>query len=447
MNFKKISRTLFYLMIALLPFRIGFEFYQISIFPLEIIIYILSYLTIINYLFAPKKQGRAYLSIFLLYYLLSIPSKLQLLSPKDFIQGTWHIIRNIFEPLPLIFPLILLNFNDKRKIKKAVFILIAFTSISAAIGIVQTLSGGKFLTGIGVYGNFRYLGIYPPLASDYDPLGKEHLGKESVLTHVPNTKIFRAHGGLTRHNYFGAFLILVTTVTLSLAVSRKFLFYIAFLLQFAALGMTFTRAAYVGFAVALIFLFILKASSKKFLSIAILSGIMIIIFLSFLPPDINKQVLGRFASIINPEDTIEMQERLRAFDICIREIEKKPFFGHGGGGLEGFSIDGYRLTSHNDVLETIYTRGIFVFLIIYSFYFLLLGDALILWKSGNDTFTKGFAVGYFSGFMGLLVTGIAQPILMINDTSGLVWLSMGLIAASKMANNSEINRQNFERQG
>lgn len=431
MSLKNFYNALLYIMIALIPFKIVFEISEIVISPLEIIIYILIYLTIISYLLRPRKTNKIFLFMFLLFYLLTIPSKLQLLEPKNFVQGIWHITKNVLEPLPLVFLLIPLNFQDKKRIKKAVLILILSMTIASGIGIIQTLSGGRYLTGIGVYGNFRYLGIYPPLPSDSDPLGKEYLGKVSIFTHVPYTDIFRAHGGLTRHNYFGAFLVLGSIITLSLALTGKHLLFLAFLIQSLALAMTFTRAAYIGFTVSLFLLFIFETPWKRILNISMAIGMITLFFLYLAPLDINKQLGNRFATIFKPKDAVEMKERLRAYEICLKEIEKKPFFGHGGGGLEGFEINGYRLTSHNDILEIIYTRGTIAFIIIYFLYLLILKEALMIRKRAKDVFAKKFAAGYFSGFIGIIITGIAQPILMVPDTSALIWLTMGFIVAIK----------------
>jgi len=426
-----VYKYLLYGMIALVPFKIAFEISEMIVSPLEVIIYILTYLTIIQYLFRPRKINTTYFFMFFLFYLFTIPSKLSMLNPKNFIQGTWHITKNILEPLPLVFLLTIMNFDHKKRIKKAILVLIIFATIAASIGIIQTLSRGRYLTAIGAYGNFRYLGIYPPLPAEYDPLGKEYLGQVSIFTHVPYTNIFRAHGGLTRHNYFGAFLVLTSTMTLGIALSGKLLLYPAFLLQSIALIMTFTRAAYIGFIASLFLLFLLKRPLKKVFNLSIIIGMTMLFFLCLAPSDVNIQLGSRFETIFKPKDAVEMRERLRAYDICIKEIEKKPIFGHGGGGLENFDINGYRLTSHNDILETIYTRGVIAFTIIYFLYLLVLKDAFRLWKNGNDGFVQGFAVGFFSGFVGILVTGIAQPILMVPDTGVLIWLTMGLIVATK----------------
>lgn len=413
-------------MIALIPFRIEFEVYGAILSPLDLIVYFLFLLSIIKYFLLPKKVNGKYLILFSMFYLLSIPFKILLLHPKGLLQGIWHIFRNIFEPLPLIFLVIILNVRDKKTLKKAILILLTFSAISSIIGIIQTVSGGRYLTGIGVYGNFKFLGIYPPFPPDSDPLGKEHLGKISSITHVPNTDIFRAHGGLNRHNYFAAFLVLVATITFSLALSGSWKLYCFFILQITALIFTFTRAAYVGFFFSLIFFFFLKNPFGKLFKYIFSFVTFILILFILVPMDFKKHIFHRFETILNATQTIEMKARFRAYEITIKEIEKNPIIGHGGGGIKKFEIMGYPLSPHNDILDIIYSRGFIVFFIIYFMYLFILRDSFKIWKRTRDSLIRGYSLGFFCGFLGILITGLAQPIVTVPDTSALIWLTIGI---------------------
>lgn len=438
MRFERLFKILLYAMIALVPFKVEFEIYGAVMTPLDIVIYLLVSLTIIRYFLFPQKINIKYSMLFFLFYLFIIPSKIPLLHPKSLIQGIWHIFRNIFEPLPLIFLLIIFNLRDKKSIKKAILILIISSTISSMIGIAQTLSNGRYLTGIGVYGNFKYLGIYPPLPSDSDPLGKGHLGKVSVITHVPNSNIFRAHGGLSRHNYFGAFLVLVVAITISLSLNGNSKFYLAFLFQLFALTLAFSRASYIGFILSLCLVCLIERSIKKIFKIGIIIVLCLAIPLVFVPSEISKQVIKRFETIFKLQEQIEVTSRTQAFKIAIAEILKKPFFGHGVGGLKGFEIQGYSLTSHNDILDIMYTRGIIAFIILYFIYFQVLKDSFLYWKYENDHELWAYVVGFFAGFIGFLISGLAQSISLMPDTSSLIWTSMGLrVSLMKSVKESE----------
>lgn len=429
---QKFIKVCLYIIMVLTPFRVEFEIFKAVISPLELIIYLLFFLTIKRLFLSLRTLNIkfTYLWLFSVFYLFSILSKIYVLEPESFLQGAWHIFKNLLDPFPLICIIIIFNM-DTKTIKKAIFILIIFTTLSSLVGIVQTLTNGKYLTGVGVYGKFKFLGIYPPLPSDFDPLGKLHLGKVSIVTHLPNSNVFRAHGGLAKHNCFGAFLVLISLITLSVALNNNYKLFFTFLIQLLALTFTFSRSAYIGFLISIFLLSLVLKSLKKLFYIMIIILIYFMILVSFVPHDIRKQVIYRFETIFKAHEQIEVQARENLFKICVNEILKKPLLGHGTGGVRGFEIGGYPLTCHNDILDILYTRGVIVFITIYFLYILTLIDALTVWKKETDHKLGGYAIGFFWGFIGILVTGLAQSILLIKDTAPIVWVSIGMIVSMK----------------
>ncbi len=283
---------------------------------------------------------------------------------------------------------------------------------------------------MGVYGNLKYLGIYPLFPSDQYLLEKKTLGRVSIITHVPGTSIFRAHGGVEKHNYFGAFLLITASVTLGIAFKlRNLMFFFFFLIQFIGLFFTFTRAAYVGMLFSLFVMWIFARKTSFYFMVWIA---MIILFLfSYFSPNVVETGVNRASTILNPSKQIEIQERYKAWFISLKKIMENPL-GHGIGALEEFSLLDVPLTSHNDFLDIIYTRGFIAFIGYVVVYFLAIYDAFWVLKFSKDSFFKGFGMGVLAGLTGLLFTGLFQPIIQTDSTGTLVWFILAITSSFKV---------------
>lgn len=439
MNWEKITTCSLFLLVLSIVFRIEFEVMGALLTPTMLLIFILFGVTFIRYLSNPKgfQIKPIYLIPLLIFLLFAIPSRISLLRISGISQGIWHLFRNFVEPLPLIFLIVILNVKKKERIRLIIIILLIATSLSCVMGIIQTASDGKYLTGIGVYGNLNFLGIYPPFPLEAQKLARKTIGRVTVITHTLGTNLFRAHGGLSNHNYLAAFLVLTLSITLSLALyKRNLLFSILALIQCAGLAFTFTRAAFIGCSLSIFIILLLRNDWIKDMIHVGLLTLVLMISISAVRPDLMRGLTDRALSIFfNPKSPpIAVEYRYSAWETGIEGILESPFsilFGHGTGGLEKFNLLGIPLTSHNDIIDILFTRGLISFLGIAILYIVILKDAFSIFRHENESFFKGLGLGFFTGLIGLLIVGINQAILQVKVNGALIWLIFGMIVALK----------------
>jgi hypothetical protein len=437
MNWENITKYSLFLLVPTIAFRIEFEVMGAVLTPTLLLTVFLLGITFLRYLTNPKgfHIRPIYLIPLLIFLLFAIPSRIPLLRIRGLAQGIWHLFRNLVELPPLIFLILVLNLKKREQIRVLIIILLIATTLSSVLGIVQTVSDGRYLTGIGVHGNLRYLGIFPPFPHDSQTLARQTIGKVTVITHTLGTDLFRAHGGLSSHNYFAAFLLLTLSISLSLALYKRSIFYsLLALLQCGGLAFTFTRAALIGcFFSVLILLFLRKDWIKDVVHLGLIAMILAI-SISAIRLDLMAGLINRTTHIFfDPKDApVEVEARFSAWKTGVKGIQGTPYhllFGHGTGGLQEFKILGIPLTSHNDVIDIIYSRGLIAFLGIAVLYALILGASFAVFKWERDSFYKGFGLGAFAGLIGLLLVGISQAIIQVEDTSTLVWFIFGLIVS------------------
>jgi len=449
MNWEKITTFLICAAAVSLAFPFEFEVMDALLSPIDIIFYTLVILLAIRFYRERefRKKRPPYLFLFLAFLLLSIPSRIPLIELKGAFQGSWALFRNFIEVIPLFYLVLVLSGGREERWRKAALALLLAASISSFIGIVQTATGGRILTGTGVYGNLKYLGIFPPYPPESRVLARENIGRVSVITHVPRTNIFRAHGGLTGHNYFGAFLVLTSSLSLSLSFHyRKTLYYFLALLQVIALAFTYSRAAMLGFFLSAAIIFFLKKPRLREVAILGLLIVVLIGNLLFLPSQRADELMNgltdRWETLLMPRGKVpfELQARWWLWSLAFKGIFDSPehfLFGHGTGGIEGSESLGHPLTAHNDVLDLIYTRGILSVIAVAWLGFYALRDAKRLFKRERGTFAGAFGLGAFSGILGLLLTGMAQSVLNVRDTGALVWFMFGMTVVLFRATNGE----------
>jgi O-antigen ligase len=448
MKLDRITTILICVAAVSLAFPFEFEVAGALLSPIDVTIYILLLISVIKYTRKPEFRRRKvpYLIPLLAFLLFAIPSRVSLIEIRGTFQGAWALFRNLIEIIPLLYLIIVLADSGEGRARRAVTAFLIAASFSALIGVTQTVTGGRVLTGTGIYGNLKYLGIFPPYPAESQRLAREEIGKASTITHLPGMKIFRAHGGLSGHNFFGAFLVLTTGLSLSLALyTRKAYLYIFLFLQVLALSFTYSRAALLGFFLSAIIIFYFK---KPHLREVFVMGLIFvalaanIIITSGLGGELRRGLVGRIGSLFIPEGEvpIALQARWHLWGLALKGITDSPahfLFGHGSGGIEGFEMLGYRLSAHNDALDLIYTRGVLSFLAVAAFFYFVLRDALRLFRAEGSLFARAFGLGVFAGFLGLLITGLGQRILGLRDTGALVWFTAGLTVSLAQATRGE----------
>lgn len=367
-------------------------------------------------------------------------------------QGVWHLYRTVIA-LPLLYFVVFASVRSERNLKITIGALITSFTLSSGVGIVQTLSGGKYLTGQGAYGNLRFLGIFPPYPSDAQEIARSYVGRISDVTHVPRTNIFRAHGGFTTHNYFAIGLVVVLATSTSLflhtrSTKKKLLLGIAGIIQGLGLIFTFSRGGWIGFVISLVmiilsvrkrpgYLLVLKGMTLAALAIAFL----VIVILMSPPP-----LVERAASILNPSEASEMQARFIAWSKSLRGIEEHPLWGHGTGGVEGVLMFGHSVTSHNIFLSVAYERGLIGLGALLYLVFSFVRDAFCLYyrnKKGVNRYLHGLGLGMFAGFTGFVVSGMLTSPILYPDGAVIFWFVAGLLVAVRRISRKEKNQTRY----
>jgi hypothetical protein len=364
----------------------------------------------------------------------------QILGPgiESIAQGTWHLYKVVLA-MPLLYFVAFVSIRSKRVLKTAVAILVISFTISSGVGIIQTLSGGRYLTGLGVYGNLRYLGIFPPFPSEVQEIMKNFVGTVSDLTHVPNTAIFRAHGGFTNHNYFAVGLVMTLSITTSLwlyaqSSKRKLLLGVATIVQLLALILTFSRGGWVGFALSVTVIVLLVRKKPGYLLVLktmIIGGIgisLVIIAMLMLPTPLAT----RATSILNPAEATEMQGRFEAWSTSLQEIQKHPVWGTGTSEVAGVTMFGHNVTSHNIFLSIAYERGLIALVAFIFLLAVLARDSLRLVgkRKNDDLYLQGLGLGLLSGVTGFLAAGMLASPILYPESAALFWFTAGLLEAA-----------------
>lgn len=427
----------FFLMLiaVFVTFNFNFEIKEAIFSPLEVIILILIGLSLFWHRFRPFKERMSlrYLIPLVAFLIPAIVARFLIVKlTGSWAEIGWRVFRNLFELIPLILIVVVANLRQLKIAKKIILVLLLTSTLASVIGIIETFSNGRYLTGVGVHGNFRYLGLLCRLPSQLFPLAEMNLGRTSVITNLPDSNIFRAHGSLSSHNYFAAFLVMTLCLTLGLAFTekRKRTFYsFLVLFQLGALILTFSRAALAGCLIGLGLLLLMTKINPRNLITILLLFLVIFTALKFTRPDLMSAFVERTMTFTALKDTQEVEARTKAWRLSTRGIAKKMPLGHGTGALEDFTLSGVPLSSHNDYLDVLYARGVVALLGWLAILFLAMKDSFSLFKEKTNSFSEGIGAGVFCGLAGLIVTGIGQPIIQAPDSAALIWLCIGVVVA------------------
>ena len=191
--------------------------------------------------------------------------------------------------------------------------------------------------------------------------------------------------------------------------------------------MTFSRAAWLGFAAAVLFIFVLKFS--KYIPALIAGGIAAV-------PLLPRVVLTRIMTIGNVRDTSNAY-RMNAWEGTLNMIRDFWITGVGFGYwafkntfLE-YSIGGTLVWhSHNMYLELAAEMGIFGLLTFLWVMFLIFKSVIKFSRTSKDKYLNYMSVALAGSILSLMVHGIAEHILYMPKSILLFWLIVGLIMAT-----------------
>lgn len=254
--------------------------------------------------------------------------------------------------------------NSAIKILKIAYILLFSAAIAALAGIAQFLS--QFIFGIDAIMDFWSKNIaYLFYGQSF---GKVVIANPSWLVNIGGETIFRAISFFPDPHMFAFYLGLVAPIAFSLALFaniftfsfwQKTALYTCNAILFLALGLTFSRAGYIGAffgVVAAVFLGWQYFEKKtRFVIITFSLACFIMIFSS------SNVVISRFFSSFNPAEGSN-SERLLNWRQAVKIIEDYPVTGVGVGAyskaLNARALERSSVSAHNTYLDIAAEMGI-----------------------------------------------------------------------------------------
>ena len=307
--------------------------------------------------------------------------------------------------------------------------------------------GGLF----GIYGILQYFGI------DFS-FWEGNFGRQKVSGLFGNV------------NYFAEYLIVLLPIVVSLFLVsqnklKKSLLLIVILLMGGSLILTFTRGSYLGFAVSLIFMFLLflshqgndfiKENKKTF--ILLLIAILVVTILFILPNPLTKpgtiisKIKGRI-SITQVSQDSSLKRRAAIWKFTLMMIKDHPLLGSGIGTYKYNTLRyqakffdqgqnrtlypyGFADKAHNEYLQLWSELGIIGLSIFIWLMFSYFNYGLKKLKSIKDEYRQGIIIGLMGAVVAVLVDGIFGFPFHLPATIVLFWLVLGLTVVISEENN------------
>jgi O-antigen ligase len=445
-------RWLVYALAFAIPFQTEIELSQI--FGLTLSPETLGGLTLVflvGIVIFTHKQGFAravrtpYIAIWLFYLVFSsiAISKGPLVTSP--IQGIWAIYRIVWSG-----PLIYLGVWMLLKKPENLRVLASWLSVGATLGatfaMIQTLSGGRFFSGLGT--NFRYLGIffsYPQnIVADYS-------GVNLAKLYLANTNIFRGHGTFLASNGFGVLLSATIFVTWGLAWSasrkNKWIWGTMLILQAGGIIATFSRSAWTATLVGmgLLILWNFRALLKKrSVLIGLISSGLLFILVLMVAAALFKDFAAHFLTIFSPIQAANVNWRIMVWEYALQQILEQPVFGFGtsliSNAIAQIPGSGYleRFSTHNMFIDIAYQRGLIALVLFLFFLVLYWRETLKLLKLliyiPDD---YNFILGLFAAGTAFLVSGLGSASMADENLVTLFWVIMAItISWAKYQNKS-----------
>lgn len=323
----------------------------------------------------------------------------------------------------VFFAAVLTLVNSEKRIQKAVFIIIVFSSLMAFFGIIQSLSGTDWIYGI------RQVTYSMPFASF-----------------------------INRH-HFAAFMEMTIGLTLSLLYGgstkkdKKLLLIIAVILMGIAVILTGSRGGILSLlgVVAFVTLLNLKnkssknndyetgASFSKSYANLILIGSSLALLLALLG---SVLFLGGDSSLMRGVGMTEQADfstgRTHFWKTTLQIIADNPIIGTGldSFGMPFTKYDTWNGTmrveqAHNDYLQILSDAGILGFACAAAFIFLLFKKGFALINETTDLFGRGVIIGSLAGCFGILMHSFVDFPLRTSSNS-LFFLMLAVLATTSV---------------
>jgi hypothetical protein len=424
----------FYLLMFLIPFRFEFEVADARLNLAELCIaLLLARLVVMELLHRVRGGPLPHRWTWLGFIVCGFWAHWITGADVSIIERVWQFFK-----LVLVFPaayLIIFYFvHAKAWTQRLIRIFLVGATISALIGIIQTASNGRVLTGNGVHGNLRYLGLFPPYPSDTQIIVRESIGKVTSASYLVGPNVFRAHGGATTHNSLGIILAIALVLAIHEFANplcrKRVLAGVAIVIQSIALLLTFSRSSWAAVIIALAASVFLHVKRRGVLPRVILAAGVILLLSAILFPLAPTHIRDRIASLLAPQKETSFQSRLDVWNRSLVAISAKPWLGHGTIGVAGTSMRGQVVSSHNSLLAIAHERGIFGLIFFLVFLIRTLCTAFRIFRAQRQ---KSLGVdslqgGLFVALMAFCIDGMFNSAILRPDSAILFWFLAGLIA-------------------
>jgi len=218
---------------------------------------------------------------------------------------------------------------------------------------------------------------------------------------------------------------------------RYWLLLIPFLICFRGIMVTFSRGAYIGCAFGGIAINFFKSKVLFMLTLTLL--IFAILNPVLLPAGIKERMSSTFfgekvfvTDIDEIRDT-SAQSRIIIWKGAVQMIKDNPLFGVGYGlfphMIPRYASVGY-VDAHNTYLILGAEMGLPALILFLIILFIMIKNALWVYRKSEDKFLKSFALGLLGGLFGLLVVNMFGSRLNSEEVSSYFWIYAGLIMAT-----------------
>ncbi|MCX6245243.1 MAG: O-antigen ligase family protein [Bacteroidetes bacterium] len=342
-------------------------------------------------------------------------SLLQFFNPEVQSRAAWFAgVRGISVYMLMIIPLVLLFFNDKKKLDNFLIIWGVFSILASLKGIIQVTLGP-------------------------DPFEQKWLETDAGLTHIIFGNL-RAFSFMSDAGQFGAnqaySAVVATIVAFAGKNTRLRLFFLTVAgLGFLGMFLSGTRGA-ISIPLAGFFLYFVLRKNVYVMISGVVLLIMVIAFFKFTYIGQDNQFIRRMRSSFDPNDPslqvrFENQKKLKTY------LASRPF--GGGIGHAGVKAKAY---TPNSFLSNIATDSWYVLiwaeqgivgLILHLFilFYIIIKAARIIMFRIRDPELKIKMAALASGMMGVIVASYGNAVLGTMPTSILIYFSMALMLNAK----------------
>ncbi|MCA9731717.1 MAG: O-antigen ligase family protein [Deferribacteres bacterium] len=353
-------------------------------------------------LILPRNPLNVLFSIFILY------DVLHLLIAAHFISLTeaWKVVITLFTYVALYGIIQSYTFNYRNIARlNLIFALVVFGE--SLLAVLQHFSENFYVTNPNVGDETSRI------VKGYDIFS--YFSSRFALNY------FEARGTFGQKNQLGAFLVLLapfficlSAVKLNKKVNSRSLFYggVA-LFSSIALYFSYSRSAWVGFAVSLVLiaLYAMKGRTK----LVMIFGFVFLLVLIL----INNDFIDFIYDYVFTTDAT-LYQRFPFWQATIEHINATPFtFLFGYSFVSPYIVDSFyhhyawTPAGHNSYLTLMEAKGFIELVIVLTMLFMALYKLLRVWKEANDPELRSAALGFAAGIAGLMVSQLFDHKLML----------------------------------